>query len=70
MQNYFTQEDWEDLNHHNYTANYTNENYVVTDEDNDAERQAIEMEFLKSAQKDLEVACRPQYSFSTTLATF
>lgn len=68
MDNWFTVDEWKSLDNYVIEATYDNDNYIVTDLENDSERLEIERQLYDVAWKDLSKKCRPQYQYSTTLA--
>ena len=68
MDNWFTEDEWKSLDNYVVEATYDNDNYVVTDLEDDSERFEIERQLYEVAWKDLSKKCRPQYQYSATLA--
>ena len=68
MDNWFTEDEWKSLDNYVVEATYDNDNYIVTDLEDDSERFEIERQLYEVAWKDLSKKCRPQYQYSATLA--
>ena len=68
MDNWFTVDEWKSLDNYVIEATYDNDNYIVTDLEDDSERFDIERQLYETAWKDLEKKCRPQYQYSSTLS--
>ena len=68
MDNWFTEDEWKSLDNYVIEATYDNDNYIVTDLEDDSERFEIERQLYEVAWKDLSKKCRPQYQYSATLA--
>lgn len=68
MDNWFTVDEWKSLDNYVVEATYDNDNYIVTDLEDDSERFEIERQLYEVAWKDLSKKCRPQYQYSATLA--
>lgn len=68
MDNWFTEDEWKSLDNYVIEATYDNDNYIVTDLEDDSERLEIERQLYEVAWKDLSKKCRPQYQYSATLA--
>ena len=68
MDNWFTEDEWKSLDNYVVEATYDNDNYIVTDLEDDSERLDIERQLYEVAWKDLSKKCRPQYQYSATLA--
>ena len=68
MDNWFTEDEWKSLDNYAIEATYDNDNYIITDLEDDSERFEIERQLYEVAWKDLEKKCRPQYQYSATLA--
>lgn len=67
MDKWFTEEEWKELDCYIKEDTYENDNFIVTDQENDSERLDITKQLLGKSQKDLNKWCRPQYQYSTTL---
>lgn len=67
MDNWFTEDEWKELDAYVVEETYTNDNYIVTDLEDDSERFNIERQLYDVAWKDLSKKCRPQYQYSSTL---
>ena len=61
MDNWFTEDEWKSLDNYVVEATYDNDNYIVTDLEDDSERFEIERQLYEVAWKDLSKKCRPQY---------
>lgn len=67
MDKWFTKNEWKTLDSYVIEETYTNDNYIVTDLEDDSDRFDIENQLFHAAWKDLEKKCRPQYQYSSTL---
>lgn len=67
MNEWFTKEEWKQLSFYVKEDVYKNDNFIVTDQEDDSERLNITKQLLEKATKDLDKYCRPQYQYSTTL---
>lgn len=67
MDKWFTEEEWKELDCYIKEDTYENDNFIVTDQENDFERLDITRQLFEKAKKDLNKWCRPQYQYSTTL---
>ena len=68
MDNFFTVDEWKSIDNYVKEETYTNDNYIVTDQEDDSERFEIERQLYEAAWKDLSKKCRPQYQYSATLS--
>lgn len=67
MNNWFTVEDWKELDAYVIEETYDNDNFEVVDTDDEAEILNQTKQLLDKATKDLSKKSRPQYQYSSTL---
>lgn len=68
MDNWFTEDEWLILDDYVIEETYSNDNFSVVDNTNEAELFSMEKELFDKACEDLSKKCRPQYQYSATLA--
>ena len=68
MDNFFTVEEWKAIDNYVVEETYTNDNFILTDLDDNAERFNKAQQLYDKAWKDLSKKCRPQYQYSATLS--
>lgn len=67
MDNWFTEDEWLILDDYVIEETYSNDNFSVVDNTNEAELFSMEKELFDKACEDLSKKCRPQYQYSATL---
>ena len=68
MAEWFTEDEWKILDDYVIEETYTNDNFSVADNTDEAELFSMEKELYDKACEDLSKKCRPQYQYSATLA--
>nr|WP_294485575.1 phage tail protein [uncultured Anaerosporobacter sp.] len=65
--NYYTEQAWLEKCSFGFKQTYTNDNYITTELDTDAEIMATEKALYEMAVKELADVCKPNMSFSATI---
>lgn len=68
IENYFTTEQWEEISSFIREDVYTNDSYMVLATDSNSYATEVAEELFNAASKELDKYCKPQYSFTTTIA--
>ena len=68
IEKYFTTEQWEEISSFIREDVYTNDSYMVLATDSASYATEVTEELFNAASKELDKYCKPQYSFTTTIA--